>query len=156
MYATGLRVSELINLRLNQIDFNEFKIRCFGKGSKERMVFFSENTRDILKNYINNERNSLKVDPKNDIIFLSKKGNKLAREDVYSLVTKRAKLAHINKNVTPHTLRHTFATHLVNNNADLRSVQKLLGHSDISTTQMYTHNTYEDIKNKYLKLKGDK
>ena len=120
------------------------------------MVFFSENTRDILKNYINNERNSLKVDPKNDIIFLSKKGNKLAREDVYSLVTKRAKLAHINKNVTPHTLRHTFATHLVNNNADLRSVQKLLGHSDISTTQMYTHNTYEDIKNKYLKLKGDK
>ena len=156
LYATGLRVSELINLRLNQIDFNEFKIRCFGKGSKERMVFFSENTRDILKNYINNERNSLKVDPKNDILFLSKKGNKLAREDVYSLVTKRAKLAHINKNVTPHTLRHTFATHLVNNNADLRSVQKLLGHSDISTTQMYTHNTYEDIKNKYLKLKGDK
>ena len=155
-YATGLRVSELINLKLNQINFNEFKIRCFGKGSKERIVFFSEDTCNLLKNYINNERNSLKIDAKNDILFLSKTGNKLRREDVYSMITKRVKAANINKEVSPHTLRHTFATHLVNNKADLRSVQKLLGHSDISTTQMYTHNTYEDIKNKYLKLKGEK
>ena len=156
LYATGLRVSELINLKLNQINFEEFKIRCFGKGSKERIVYFSENTCELLKKYINNERNSLKIDPKNDILFLSKTGNKLNREDIYSMITKRAKYANINKDVSPHTLRHTFATHLVNNNADLRSVQKLLGHSDISTTQMYTHNTYEDIKNNYLKLKGDK
>lgn len=155
-YATGLRVSELINLKINSIDYSEKKIRCFGKGKKERIVFFSDETLEILKNYLNFERNSLKIDPKNDILFLSKTGNKLNREDIYSMINKRAKAALINKNVTPHTLRHTFATHLVNNKADLRSVQKLLGHSDISTTQMYTHNTYEDIKSKYLKLKGEK
>lgn len=156
LYATGLRVSELVNLKIQQINFSDYKIRCFGKGSKERIVFFGENTSDALKLYINHERNSLKIDPKNDILFLSKNGNKLNREDIYLMITKRAKAANINKNVSPHTLRHTFATHLVNHDADLRSVQKLLGHSDISTTQIYTHNSYEDIRNKYLKLKGDK
>ncbi len=156
LYATGMRVSELINLKIQQIDFYNYKIRCFGKGSKERIVFFSKNTFEALNLYINNERNALKINPKNDILYLSRNGNKLSREDVYLMVTKRAKAANIGKNVSPHTLRHTFATHLVNHNADLRSVQKILGHSDISTTQIYMHNSYEDIKNKYLKLKGDK
>ena len=134
LYATGMRISELVNLKITDLDFNRSVLKVFGKGSKERLVPYGEKAADALNIYLK-ERNN----PKCKEIFLSNRGTKITRGAFW----KRIKIYIIRENlkptISPHTLRHAFATHLLNRGADLRSVQILLGHSDLSTTQIYTH-----------------
>jgi integrase/recombinase XerD len=146
-YGCGLRVSELINLSLRDILWEQEIIRVFGKGSKERIVPIGTSALLHLKNYISSSRNQL-VNTKdlNDYVFLNNKGKKLSRMGIWKFVDKYTKLALIEKSVHPHTFRHSFATHLLEGGADIRAVQEMLGHSDISTTQIYTHLDREFIK----------
>lgn len=140
LYACGLRVSELIELRFRDILFDEEVIRIFGKGSKERIVPIGSEALKWLKTYKDTARFFLIKDiQKNDIIFLNNRGNKLTRMGIWKIIDKYAKLADIKFQVHPHSLRHSFATHLIEGGADLRVVQEMLGHSSISTTQIYTH-----------------
>ncbi len=151
MYSCGLRVSEIENLKINQINFNEGFIYIFGKGDKERLVPLGSKARKLLIRYINEIR--IKYNKKNsEYLFLNWQGGKLSRISIWKIIKKYAKRAGINKNIHPHTLRHSFATHLLNNGADLRIVQELLGHSDISTTQIYTHLNYSKLKEFHSKF----
>ena len=138
MYATGLRVSELINLEINNIDMDSGIVRCFGKGSKERIVPIGEIALKYLKIYIDDYRDSLKKTYLCDKIFLNNHGKSMTRQGFLKVLKNIARNVGITKNITPHTLRHSFATHLLNNGADLRSIQIMLGHSNLSTTQIYT------------------
>lgn len=139
LYASGLRVSELTNARLENLFLEEEAIRVTGKGNKTRVVPVGKGARDALTDYIESERPSL-VSPKTSSeIFISKWGKKLTTTRIWQIVKERAKLAGIDRNVYPHLLRHSFATHLLGNGADLRVIQELLGHADIATTQIYTH-----------------
>ena len=140
MYASGLRVSEVTSLRLNQISFDTRMLRVCGKGNKERLVPADENTLALLSRYLKTIRPELAADnPLIPFVFLSRTGKKLNRERVWAIVKEAALRAGIDKNIHPHTLRHSFATHLLENGADLRSIQEMLGHADISTTEIYTH-----------------
>lgn len=148
MYATGIRVSELLNIKLNDLNFFEKNIRVIGKGNKERIIPFPEYTKIVLQNYIYKYHKLL--NKKNEeYLFLNKFGNQLSRQYFYNVLKKLAQQKQINKNITPHMLRHSFATHLLNNGADLRSIQELLGHIDISSTQIYTHVSTKSLKDKY-------
>lgn len=138
MYATGLRVSELINLEITNIDLDNKFVRCFGKGNKERIIPIGEVALKYLKIYINDYRDSLKKTYLCDKIFLNNHGKAITRQGFLKILKTIAKNVGIDKNITPHTLRHSFATHLLNNGADLRSIQIMLGHSNLSTTQIYT------------------
>lgn len=138
-YATGLRVSELCSLTLDNIYFDEGYLRCTGKGEKERIVPFSEKAASALKKYIDNARGSFTADPQNRHVFLSRRGQKISRKMVWKLIRQYARKAGIQKKISPHTLRHSFASHLLANNAPLRVIQEMLGHADIATTQIYTH-----------------
>ena len=151
LYATGLRVSELTSLTINQINYSNREIRVIGKGDKERIVFFGEYCEEILKLYINKYRNELLKDNENDYLLLNKDGNRLTSRGVELIIENIIKELALKHNVSPHTLRHTFATDLLNNGADLKSVQELLGHSSLSTTQIYTHITNERLRSVYLK-----
>ncbi len=151
LYATGLRVSELTKLKVNQINYGNREIRVVGKGDKERIVFFGEYCEEILKLYINKYRNELLKDKDNDYLLLNKDGNRLTSRGVELVIENLIKELALKHNVSPHTLRHTFATDLLNNGADLKSVQELLGHSSLSTTQIYTHITNERLRSVYLK-----
>lgn len=134
LYATGMRISELVNLKITDVDMKRCVIKVFGKGSKERLVPFGETALDSLKSYLNNrERSSSKE------IFLSNRGKKMTRVAFWQRVKVYLIRENLKNSISPHTLRHAFATHLINRGADLRSVQLLLGHSDLSTTQIYTH-----------------
>ncbi len=140
LYACGLRVSELINLELNQIIFDAEIVRVFGKGSKERNVPIGSIALNWLNLYINNVRSQFyRAGISGNTVFLNQKGNKFSRMGIWKLLRNYAKLAGIKKDVHPHMFRHSFATHLIEGGADLRAVQEMLGHSDISTTQIYTH-----------------
>ena len=140
MYASGLRVSEVTALQLNQVSFDTRMLRVCGKGSKERLVPADENTLALLSRYLKTIRPELAADnPLIPFVFLSRTGKKLNRERVWAIVKEAALRAGIDKNIHPHTLRHSFATHLLENGADLRSIQEMLGHADISTTEIYTH-----------------
>jgi len=139
MYATGLRVSELVNLKFNNLLFEMDIIRVIGKGSKERIVPIGKSAISYIESYINNIRPSLANKSSSDVIFLNRRGKKLTRSFIWDMLKKYVAMAKIEKNVHPHTLRHSFATHLIEGGADLRAVQEMLGHSDISTTQIYTH-----------------
>lgn len=139
MYACGLRVSELASLRVGAVNFDENIVRVLGKGSKERIVPVGRSAVSILKKYLERGRPSLVIGPDESSLFVSNRGKKLDRERVWAIVKEAARLAGINKNIHPHTLRHSFASHLLENGADLRIIQEMLGHSDISTTQIYTH-----------------
>ena len=150
MYSSGLRVSELINLKLNDISLDEDVVRILGKGSKERIVPIGDCAKEALNNYINIYRKDLFKNNRSDYLFLSKNGTKLSRQYFFKLIKKQSSLNNINKNISPHTLRHSFATHMLNYGADLRSIQELLGHSDISTTQIYTHISQSKIKDDYI------
>ncbi len=150
MYSSGLRVSELINLKLNDISLDEDVVRILGKGSKERIVPIGDCAKEALSNYINIYRKDLFKNNRSDYLFLSKNGTKLSRQYFFKLIKKQSSLNNINKNISPHTLRHSFATHMLNYGADLRSIQELLGHSDISTTQIYTHISQSKIKDDYI------
>lgn len=149
MYSSGLRVSELINLKVNDIDLENETVRIFGKGSKERIVPLNEYTTIALKTYITNHRKELFKHGENDFLFLNNHGNKMTRQGFFKILKKIAKEKNIKTEFSPHTLRHSFATHLLKYGADLRSIQELLGHSDISSTQIYTHVTNEKLKKNY-------
>lgn len=145
LYATGIRVSELVNLKVSDIIFSERKIRIFGKGKKERIVYYGDYASIAIDNYLNT-RNS-----NNEYLILNKDGNKISVRGIEKIIDKMAIAASVNCNVTPHTFRHTFATHLLNEGADIKSVQELLGHSSLNTTEVYTHITSDYLKEVYLK-----
>ena len=146
LYATGLRVSELVNLKLREVNLASGYLMTLGKGNKERLVPIGESARVRVAVYLDTVRQ--RVDPlrKNPYLFLSRLGGAMSRQAFWNIIKKRAQMAAISKNISPHTLRHSFATHLLENGADLRSVQIMLGHADLATTQIYTHVTRERLK----------
>ncbi|MDD3807456.1 MAG: site-specific tyrosine recombinase XerD [Candidatus Marinimicrobia bacterium] len=148
LYACGLRISELLELRLSNVYLNHGWIRIFGKGSKERVVPMGSEARDWLKHYLTYVRYTLaqKAIESQDIVFLNARGKPLTRMGVWKIIQQYIKAAKITKKVSPHTFRHSFATHLLEGGADLRAVQEMLGHADISTTQIYTHLDREYLK----------
>lgn len=139
MYATGLRVSELVNLEINDINLIDDYVRVYGKGKKERIVPMADITVEIMDEYINVYRNSLLKGYLTDKVFISSYGKGITRQGFFKIIKKQAKEVGIEKNFSPHTLRHSFATHLLENGADLRSIGEMLGHENIKTTQIYTH-----------------
>jgi len=140
LYSCGLRVSELVKLKISNIDFNDQYIKIIGKGNKQRIVPINKTLIKYLNIYINNIRSKNKIKKGNeDFLFLNKRGTKLSREMIFLIVKKYIKIANVKKNISPHTFRHSFATHLVEGGADLRAVQEMLGHSNITTTEIYTH-----------------
>ena len=147
LYACGVRVSELLGLKVSDLFFNEEMIRVFGKGSKERLVPVGRSAVKWVKEYLIKSRTMLEKKHKSEnFLFLNKRGTKLSRMGIWKIVDKYVKDAGIKKEVHPHTFRHSFATHLLEGGADLRAVQEMLGHADISTTQIYTHIDREYIK----------
>lgn len=152
LYATGMRVSELISLTLERVDLNMKYIIAFGKGSKERIVPLGSVAAEFLQQYLETVRPKLTHAGRNtNIVFLAFGGHELTRQRFWQIIRAYGRKAKINKALTPHILRHSFATHLLDNGADLRSVQELLGHSDISTTQIYTHLTNKRLRDIYAK-----
>lgn len=149
LYATGLRVSELLNLTIESIDLSNDFLRVMGKGSKERMVPIGDIAIKYLKIYLQEYRPSLLKKGLNDYLFISNAGTKMTRQGFFKIIKKECLKDNIKKDVSPHVLRHSFATHLLAHGADLRIIQELLGHSDISTTQIYTHVINEKIKKDY-------
>ena len=147
IYSTGLRVSELVNLKLENILSEECCVRCIGKGSKERVVPYGEKARAILQNYMDNARLKLLKDSSKSYVFLTRTGQPLSRQRIWQLIKHYALQADIRKNISPHTLRHSFASHLLSQGGDLRVIQEMLGHADISTTQIYTHVDTNKFKN---------
>lgn len=139
MYATGMRASEVTTLKTGSLNLGEGYLRVFGKGGKERFVPVGKAAQDSVKRYLEKTRPKLAGAKGDDGLFLTRLGKKMSRQTVWDILKKNARLAGIRKKIYPHILRHSFATHLLENGADLRVVQELLGHSDISTTQIYTH-----------------
>ncbi len=153
MYATGARVSEVASIKVSWINFDYGYIRCQGKGSKQRIVPMGSEAAKAIKRYLRDVRPLLlKIEEDEPLLFLSRTGKKLRRENIWSLVKKYAMKAGIRSNISPHTLRHSFATHLLEGGADLRSVQEMLGHSNISTTQIYTHIDKKHLKTTHQKF----
>ncbi len=151
LYATGLRVSELVNLKLTDLNLDSGFLKCFGKGGKERIVPLGRSAKECMERYLN------KVRPENnksEILFLGSKKAKerLSRQAVWQMINVYARKARIKKKITPHTFRHSFATHLLEGGADLRIVQELLGHADIATTQIYTHVSRDHLKSVHAKF----
>lgn len=151
LYATGLRVSELVSLKINDLNLEMSYIRCFGKGSKERIVPLGSVATKYVKIYLDHARKFLASSPYESTLFLNHHGKGLTRQGFWKIIKKYAEHLNLDIEITPHTLRHSFATHLLENGADLRSVQEMLGHADISTTQVYTHLTKDRIKEVYEK-----
>lgn len=151
MYSSGLRVSELLNLKRGQVNLNKCIITVFGKGAKERKVPIAEYAVEYIKKYINEVRNKSEF-KKSDYLFLNRSGNPLSRVYFFKKVREYAELAGIEMTISPHTLRHSFATHLLNHGAQLRMVQGMLGHTNIATTQIYTHVSSEKLKSDYDKI----
>ena len=151
LYGTGLRISEMLDLKLTDVDFENCIVRCFGKGSKERIVPIGEYIIDSLSSYLENGRNLLINKKKvSDYLFLNKFGDRLSRFSFFKILKELLREKGIKKDVSPHSLRHSFATHMLENGADLRSIQELLGHSDIATTRIYTHITNKKVENDYI------
>jgi len=149
MYATGLRVSELINLTPLNIDLERKIVRCYGKGNKERIVPIGDTAVKYLKIYLEEYRNALTKKALCDNLFLNNHGKRLTRQGFFKMLKKQANEKNIKENITPHMLRHSFATHLLNNGADLRSIQLMLGHENISTTGIYTNVSKDKLKENY-------
>ena len=147
LYATGLRVSELVGLKRAQLNLDAGWVRVIGKGNKERLVPLGEAALISVVHYLNESRASLLKDKTSDDMFVTRRGTAMSRQAFWQNIKRYALQAGIHPNLSPHTLRHAFATHLLNHGADLRSVQLLLGHSDLSTTQIYTHVARERLKN---------
>jgi len=151
IYAAGLRVSELCGLKTNSIDLQAKYVRCTGKGSKERIIPIGDKAVKAVKAYLKEREYILKKNKtESSVLFLRDSGRPIVRQEVYTLISELGKL--VNKNITPHVLRHSFATHLLENGADLRVVQELLGHSDVSTTQLYTHVSKKRLKEIYFAI----
>ena len=146
-YASGMRVSELVNLKMDSVNMEMGYVRCVGKGSKERIIPIGKSAKEAVKKYCETIRPELaKKNEFTPVLFLSRLGKKLSRQSIWKLIKFYARKAKIKKEIKPHILRHTFATHLLEHGADLRSVQEMLGHADISTTQIYTHVDRERLK----------
>src|SRR5690606_19430655 len=139
LYATGVRVSELINLRMSQLNLNQGVLRIVGKGDRERLIPLGDEAQDWLREFIGGPRGEILLERQTDYLFPTRRGDRMTRQAFWHIIKRYAKKAGIHKKLSPHTVRHAFATHLLNNGADLRVVQLLLGHSDVSTTQIYTH-----------------
>ena len=155
LYSTGIRVSEATNIKLKDIDINNMTIRIFGKGRKERIAYFGESLKNILKKYLNVRKEFLKKG-EIDYLFINNGGGQLSRSSIENIFIKISNMEGVEHKLSPHTLRHTYATHLLNNGADLRSVQELLGHENLNTTEIYTHISNERLKAEYLKYHPDK
>jgi integrase/recombinase XerD len=146
LYATGLRVSELISLRQSQVNFNQGVLRIVGKGDRERLIPLGDEAQRWLKNFIEGPRMEILLERQTDYLFPTRRGDRMTRQAFWHIIKRYAQKAGIEKKLSPHSLRHAFATHLLNRGADLRVVQLLLGHSDLSTTQIYTHVARERLK----------
>jgi integrase/recombinase XerD len=146
LYATGLRVSELVNLKLREVNLDSGYLMTVGKGNKERLVPIGESARERVATYLGAVRQQIDPLRHNPYCFLSRLGDAMSRQAFWNIIKKRAQMAAIRKNISPHSLRHSFATHLLENGADLRSVQIMLGHADLASTQIYTHVTRERLK----------
>lgn len=149
LYATGMRVSELIHIEIDDVNLIMGFVKVFGKGNKERIVPLGEAVIEYLTHYIENIRPQLLKRTVTPVLFLNMHGKPLSRQAIWKMIKQNGIKANINKTLTPHTLRHSFATHLLENGADLRAVQEMLGHSDISTTQLYTHVSKSQIRKMY-------
>lgn len=139
LYATGLRVSELINLKQSEINLNQGVARIVGKGGRERLIPLGEEAQNWLRDFIAGPRSEILLERQTDYLFPTRRGDRMTRQAFWHIIKRYSKISGIGSKMSPHTLRHAFATHLLNNGADLRVVQMLLGHSDLSTTQIYTH-----------------
>ena len=151
IYACGLRVTELINLKISNIFFKDNFLKIIGKGNKERLCPIADKTLNYLKIYIDEIRNhSIIKEKDSDVVFLNNRGSKLSRVMIFLLLKKYAEIAGIKKNISPHTLRHSFATHLIDGGADLRAIQEMLGHQSITTTEIYTHLDKEYLRSNII------
>ncbi|MCS6985116.1 MAG: site-specific tyrosine recombinase XerD [Leptospiraceae bacterium] len=150
MYSAGLRISEACQLKMQDVNLDQMQLRIIGKGGRERLVPFGDVAYELLQKYLSHSRPALATKP-SPYVFISKKGGALNRKSAWRLLKRYIGRAQIKKKITPHTLRHSFATHLLQNNADLRAVQELLGHLDISTTQIYTHLVRSDLEKTHKK-----
>ncbi|MCG8432746.1 MAG: site-specific tyrosine recombinase XerD [Gammaproteobacteria bacterium] len=146
LYATGLRVSELVNLRVDQVNLNQGAVRIIGKGDRERLVPLGEEAQNWIERFLNNARGEILQSRQSPFLFPTRRSACMTRQAFWHIIKRYAKKAGVEKELSPHTLRHAFATHLLNHGADLRVVQMLLGHSDVSTTQIYTHVARERLK----------
>jgi integrase/recombinase XerD len=146
LYATGVRVSELINLKLTQINLNQGVLRIVGKGNRERLIPLGDEAQDWIREFIDGPRGEILLERQTEYLFPTRRGDRMTRQAFWHIIKRYAAKAGISKKLSPHTVRHAFATHLLNNGADLRVVQLLLGHSDVSTTQIYTHVARERMK----------
>ncbi len=152
LYSCGLRVSELTALRLSDLFFDEGFIQVLGKGNKNRFIPIAKSTQKLIENYIDNHRVLQTIDAQSkDILFLNRRGKSLTRAMIFTIVKNQAKIAGIQKNISPHTFRHSFATHLLENGADLRAIQQMLGHESITTTEIYMHLDKRFVKQELLK-----
>ena len=151
LYSCGLRVSEIVNLKMQNIDLDEELLRFIGKGDKERIVPIGEKALSFLEKYLKTSRFKIKKEFRTDYIFLNRSGKRITRQGFWKILKKYAKKINLNKNLYPHIFRHSFATHLLQRGADIRTVQELLGHSNISTTEIYTSLDKEHIKDTYFK-----
>lgn len=149
LYSTGIRLSELINIKLNDFNFSDQSLKVFGKGSKERMVYFGDYVVSLYNQYLN-IRTKLLKGKQSDYLFINNKGDNLTNSGVTNMLKMILKKISIKNDISPHTLRHTFATHMLNAGADLKSVQELLGHTNLSTTSIYTHISNERLRSVYL------
>lgn len=149
LYATGLRVSELVSIRIADVNLNAGFLKCVGKGAKERIIPVGEFAKVALLAYLDGGRVKLLRNHVSDSLFLNHLGHPMSRQGFWKILKRYARYVHIVKDITPHTLRHSFATHLLERGADLRSVQEMLGHADISTTQIYTHVTHGRLREMY-------
>ncbi|MBM3924876.1 MAG: site-specific tyrosine recombinase XerD [SAR202 cluster bacterium] len=149
LYATGLRVSELVSLNQDDLNLREGYVRCIGKGAKERLAHIHPQAATALESYIKTARHKLLGDSKDKALFLNRRGERLTRQWIWAILKASARKANIKKPLTPHVLRHSFATHMLRGGAPLRHVQEMLGHSSITTTQIYTHLTDEHLRKEY-------
>ncbi len=151
LYASGMRASELVALNLGDVDTSGHSVRCFGKGHKERLIPIYPQAAKVVEEYITQVRSRFVHGDAEPALFVNQRGERLTRQGLWQILKAYAKSAGLGKEVTPHTLRHSFATHMLSGGADLRSVQELLGHANISTTQVYTHLTSEHVRRTYEK-----
>ena len=151
LYATGMRVTELVSLDVNHVELQGGYVRCFGKGSKERIIPMHPQAVQSVSEYLDEARSQLVRNNNEDALFVNRRGDRLTRQGFWLILKSYCKAANLDSVITPHTLRHSFATHMLNGGADLRSVQELLGHASISTTQIYTHLTTDHVREVYEK-----